>query len=49
MMRVYQTWVFESALLDENGEAKTRFRSNRCSPKTRALFWAIMSPGIMRF
>lgn len=26
-MRVYQTWVFGPSLLDENGQAKTKFRS----------------------
>ena len=26
-MSVYQTWVFGPALLDENGHAKTKFRS----------------------
>lgn len=37
MMRVYQTWVFGPSLLDEQGEAKTRFRSNVQSENPRSV------------
>ena len=36
-MNAYQTWVFGPALLDENGRAKTRFRSRVQPPNPRSV------------